>query len=133
MEDKRTPARDDLVDCLNFDPHDILKNLRNKNTNMIIFGHLNINHIVNKFESLVYLIKGRVDIMLCSEIKTDSSFPQGQFRIEGYSPPFRKDRDRNGGGLLLYVREDIPSKEVMVKLPIDVECLFIEVRIQSKK
>ena len=30
--------------------------------------------------------------------------------IKGYSTPFRLDRNQNGGGLLLYLREDLPCK-----------------------
>ena len=29
--------------------------------------------------------------------------------FEGYATPFRLDRNANGGGILLYVSEDIPS------------------------
>ena len=53
------------------------------------------------------IIKDKVDIFLISETKLDSSFPSGQFIIKGYSTPFRLDRNQNGGGLLLYVSEDI--------------------------
>ena len=51
------------------------------------------------------LIKDKIDIFLISEIKLDSSFPRGQFVITGYTTPFRLDRNQNGEGLLLYVRE----------------------------
>ena len=47
---------------------------------------------------------------MVSETKLDESFPPGQFLLDGYSVPFRFDRDGNGSGILLYVREDIPSK-----------------------
>ena len=55
------------------------------------------------------LIKDTFDIFLVSESKLDSSFPDDQFSIPGYQI-VRKDRDRNGGGLLLYINEDIPFK-----------------------
>ena len=35
-----------------------------------------------------------------------------QFLIDGYSPPFRIDRDSTGGGIIIYVREDILSREL---------------------
>ena len=43
-------------------------------------------------------------IFLISESKLDSSFPNSQFKINGYKI-FRRDRNRYGGGLLLYVNE----------------------------
>ena len=35
-----------------------------------------------------------------------------QFIIDGYPKPFRLDRDSNGGGIRLYLREDIPCKQL---------------------
>ena len=35
-----------------------------------------------------------------------------QFAIECYSLPYRFDRNANGGGVITYVREDIPCKEL---------------------
>ena len=47
---------------------------------------------------------------MVSETKLDNSFPEGQFLIDGYSPLIRIDRDIQGGGLMLFVKEDIPCK-----------------------
>ena len=39
-----------------------------------------------------------------------------------------------GGGLLLNVRDDIPCKEVKSHtLPINVECILIEIKLRKKK
>ena len=71
------------------------------------------------------LIKNNVDILMISETKLDESFPDGQFTVKGYSKPFRLDRNKNGGGIMLYVREDIPARLISVeKSPI--EAIFIE-------
>ena len=80
------------------------------------------------------LIKDKIDIFVASETKLDSSFPSGQFVIKGYSTPFRLDRDQNVGGLLLYVREDIPCKilnEYTPEKPI--ENFFVEINLRSRK
>ena len=64
------------------------------------------------------LIKGFVNVFMISETKLDDSFPEGQFSIDGYHTPFRYDRNGNGGGILLYIREDIPaSSTVIFQLP----------------
>ena len=47
---------------------------------------------------------------MISETKLDNSFPEGQFLVEGYSKPYRIDHNCQGGGIMLYVRADIPSK-----------------------
>ena len=45
---------------------------------------------------------------MISETKLDPCFPNGQFHIHGFSEPSRFHRNSNGGGILLYIREDIP-------------------------
>ena len=39
--------------------------------------------------------------------ETDSTFPLNQFAIQGYSKPYRFDRNRNGGGVFIYMFETI--------------------------
>ena len=46
---------------------------------------------------------------MISETKIDDTFLHSQFLIEGFSTTYRLDRNSNGDGILLYVREDIPS------------------------
>ena len=60
------------------------------------------------------MIKGFVDMFMISETKLDDNFPGGQFFIEGYHTPFRFDRNGNAGGILIYVRENIPAKVITV-------------------
>ena len=30
--------------------------------------------------------------------------------MKGFAEPFRLDRNRNGGGVMIYIRDDIPSR-----------------------
>ena len=53
-----------------------------------------------------------MDILMISETKVDDSFPDGQFFLDGFGTPFRLDRNRNGGGIMLFIRNDIPAKVV---------------------
>ena len=55
-------------------------------------GHLNINSLRNKFESIKPIINPNFDIFLASETKLDESFPNNQFSISGYRV-FRQDRN----------------------------------------
>ena len=115
----------------NYDPKVELRNLRLKNPNRLICAHLNINSIRNKFESLTNIIKDRIDILMISETKLDLSFPKGQFQLHGYSEPYRLDRNGYGGGILFYIREDIPSKIIESKMKI--EGFFVELNLRRKK
>ena len=72
------------------------------------------------------LIKPFVDIFMISETKLDDSFPEGQLFIDGYDTPFRYDRNGNGGGILLYIREDIPAKVIYCDFSTP-ESFFVEI------
>ena len=54
-----------------------------------------------------------------------------QFHIEGYLI-YRLNRNEYGSGILVYVREDIPSKLIPVQSPF-VEGFFIELSLRCKK
>ena len=97
-----------------------LHEIRIKNANRLIIGHLNVNSLGNKFGMLEELIKDKIEIFLISETKLDSSFPRGQFVIKGCSTPFRI--------------EDIPCKilkECTPEKPI--EKFFVEINLRSRK
>ena len=63
-----------------------------------MIGALNINSVRNKFDQLKNVIGENMDILLIGETKLDNTFPDGQFLINGFLPPFRKDRNKYGGG-----------------------------------
>ena len=56
------------------------------------------------------MVSGYFDVIILAETKLDDSFPKAQFCIDGFSIPYRLDRNKKGGGLMIYVRDDIPSK-----------------------
>ena len=77
---------------------------------------------------------GDNDIMILVETKLDNSYPTSQFLIDSYSAPFRRDRNKSGGGILVYVREDIPCKLLNLhRFPDDIEGLFLEVNLRKTK
>ena len=62
--------------------------------------------------------------MLVSETKVDDNFPNGT--------PYRLDRNSNGGGLMLFVREDIPSYLVEAEAK-PIEGFYIELNLRNDK
>ena len=113
-------------------PISLLKEIKSKNRGAIIIGHLNINSLRNKFDALEVIIKNNRDIFVVTETKLNQSFPMGQFEIDGFSTPFRADRNKEGGGLLLYIRSDIPCKMLKTKLTKDIG-FFIELKLRNRK
>ena len=110
-----------------------LHEIRIKNANRLIIGHLNVNSLRSKFQMLEELIKDKTEIILISEAKLDSSFPSEQFVIKGYSTSFRLDRNQSGRGLLIYVRGDIPCKILKEYTPEKpTENLFVEINLRSR-
>ena len=61
------------------------------------------------------MLEKNIEDFLISEMKQDDSFPSAQFKIEGFTAPYRYDSNDKGGGLVLYVREDIPSRLLQCK------------------
>ena len=70
-----------------------LKDIRISNLNKLIFGHLNINSLRNKFDLFNEQVKGSIDILKVSETKLVDSSPKAQYLIEGFHSPFRFDRN----------------------------------------
>ena len=126
-------CRDDLRGDV--DAKSLLKKMRLTSKNNLIIAHLNINSIRNKFDLLKELISNNIDILVISETKLDPSFPPGQFHIDGYMPPIRADRNRHGGGLLIYIKEGVPAKEVSLRNSTakDVEAKAIEINLHNIK
>ena len=87
-----------------------LTHFRRSNQNKLVIAHININSLRNKFELLTEKTKGNVNILLISETKVDKSFPESQFKIDGFSNPHRVDRNEKGGGIMPLFREDLPVK-----------------------
>ena len=74
---------------------------------------------------------GSVDVLVLSETKIDESFPEDQFKIPGFCTPFRLDRGRFGGGILVYIQENIPAK--LASEAKTIEGIFIELNFRKKK
>ena len=75
-----------------------------------------------------------LDILIITEIKLENTFPVSQFHFGRYSKPYRSDRNKNGGGTIIYRRKDIPNR-VLIKhnLPDNIEGLFIELNVRKSK
>ena len=95
---------------------------------------MNINFIAPKFEQLKEVIGNHLDIFTLQETKIDKDFPEDQFKIEGYHDPYRLDRNKHGGGVLIYVREDIPTKRLdKHKFTKNIEGIFVEINLRKTK
>ena len=129
------PKENKPVNCSNIQEEnslDSLCKLRLRNVNKVIIGNININSLLAKFDQVKEVILKNVYILVITETKLDDTFPLDQFYVEGFTIPYRLDRNRNGGGVIIYIREDTPSKILEKhKLPQDVEGMFVELNFRK--
>lgn len=59
-----------------------------------------------KFDQLKPFVQVKVDILVITESELDKYSLLNQFQIDAFSLPFRIERNRKGGGVRIYVRED---------------------------
>ena len=106
--------------------------LLQKNFNRVIFATITVNSVRNNFALLVYGINDYTDVLMISETRLGDNYPSIKFHIKGYIRPFRLDCDAYGDGILVFVREDIPCKHVLMKNSF-IEAFFIELNLERKK
>ena len=58
--------------------------------------------------------KLKTHIIFISKTKIDSTYPDNQFTIPGYTL-YRNDRKKGGGGFLVYVSMLLPCKSLRIK------------------
>ena len=124
-----TPAVSD-----NCNVNSVLRRLCLNHPQLIIIGHLNINSIRNKSDLMKAMLTHNIDILMITKTKLHDSFPVSQFEIDGFSTPFRLDRNKNGGGILLFIRSYIVASKLNNYIfPNDIGAFFIEINIKGNK
>ena len=105
-------------------------NIKNK----LVLVQLNINSLRYKFDSLKCLVKDKINLLVVTETKLDVSFLSTQFSIDGFSKPVRLYRTSQGGGIIIFTRENI-SHKVLEKISSDTddESIFMEITLRNSK
>ena len=84
----RHQSDDTSINEASLNPLSKIRNLRIRNINRVIIGNLNISSLPNKFDQLRETVLKHIDILIITETKLNDTFPNAQFSIEGFSPPF---------------------------------------------
>ena len=108
--------------------------LKNKGFRM---GHLNIQGVSNKIDQVGLLLgsdKNQIHVLGLSETKLNDTHPDSAFEINGYQKPFRRDRESNsGGGIIVYVRDEICCNRRPDLEQANLECIWLEIKpVKSK-
>ena len=82
-----------------------LQDARWKYLKQTLLTYWNINSLRNKVIDLQEIVGYLLPhYLVLSETKLDNSFPLAQFNLPNYEIRTRCDRDKNGGGLMEFVR-----------------------------
>jgi exonuclease III len=102
-------------------------NQKLKNKIGLKISQLNVRSLYPKIEEIRFLLEStNFDIFCITESWLDSTISNSEIQVDGYDI-IRRDRNRNGGGVALYVNENITYK-VREDLSLDnIECLWVEV------
>ena len=111
-----------------------IREVRLRNIIRVLIGNLNVNSIRNKFDELKDTVLKYTNILILIETKLDETFLISRFLMDGFYRPYKFDRNKHGGGVMVYIRDTIPSK-ILEKhsCPNDIECLFIELNFRKCK
>lgn len=80
-----------------------------KIVNRKVIGQINISCTLSEFDQLKELFLRHVNILVVCENKLDEIFPSFQFHTNGFSLPYRLDKNYNGGDVMIFVKEYIPN------------------------
>ena len=84
-----------------------IKEIQIGNENKVIIGKLNTNYIGNNSEQLKETVLKYIDILVVTETKVDETFFESLFLMDDFSKPYRLDRNKNGGGIMIFIRNTI--------------------------
>ena len=78
-------------------------------------------------ELLLYMQNKHFDIITLNETRLDSSVLNGEIEIPGYDI-VRRDRNRSGGGVAMYIRSNIPYTIRKDLFPDNLELICVEIK-----
>ena len=119
--------RSDSVDSLNHSPDYISL----KSSLGFKCCHINVHSLLPKIDEVRHLVNSlNIHCLSVNETFLDSSIFDHEISIHNYSL-FRKDRNRHGGGVALYVQNTFNS--VPLDLESHTECIFTVVKSKGRK
>ena len=96
-------------------------------------AHLNIHYLYPKLDEIKLLIsRQKFDILCLCETFLNNSFSDTELSIEHYDI-FRLDRECHGGGLLIYVRDNLTCKPRLDLQSKPIESIWLEIHQPNSK
>jgi hypothetical protein len=110
-----------------------IKSFQKGGSSQLLFLSLNIGaYTTVKMQHILEILGMRnVDILLLSETHIDESTPASALKNAYYHPPLRRDRNKHGGGLLVFVRKEYKLTELERRLDFETICFKITIKDQN--
>ena len=103
--------------------------------NSFIAVHWNINSLLTegRIEELIENVKTlKCHVVILTESKLDSSIPSSLIGLPGFHEPLRRDRNRHGGGCLVYISQLLTFKQQPHIQSELFENISVDVRVREK-
>ena len=103
--------------------------------NFFIAAHWNINSILTegRLDELIANIRIlQANVVILTESKLDQTIPSNTISIPGFHEPLRRDRNRNGGGCLVYISQSLTFKQQFHIQSQYFENISVDVRVNNK-
>ena len=111
----------------------MLHDLRFEYPKYLLCGYLNINSPRNKIHDLGEIIHDTpLDYFVISETKLDDSFPYTQLTMSNYEIRTWRDRDKDSGGLIEFVRKGLICRRIGKYESLNIELIGSDVTIPNK-
>ena len=108
------------------------QNIRKADSKGISMAAINVRSILPKIEEIRLLLSvTSLDILNVCETWLDNSVNDTEISVSGYAI-VRKDRNRHGGGVLMFLKEDIKFDLVSCDSQDQVEAVFVKICGQSE-
>ena len=96
------------------------------------FIHLNVNSLLPKIDEIRYVAQNtNAAVIGITESKLDDSILDSEIAINRYDV-LRKDRNRKGGGVVFYIRQNICYSLKNI-FPINIENIFVDIMLPKTK
>ena len=105
------------------------------NSSDFIVAHWNVNSILKegRLDELFLSIQTlKAQVVVLTESKLDSSIPSNIITFPGFHEPLRRDRNRHGGGCLIYVSQQLVFKQQLQIQSKFFENISVDIRVREK-
>ena len=108
----------------------------------VVVGHMNsrsllaqgLDYSISKFDEIKsFILLHNFAAFAVSETWLDESIENDALTFSGYSQLIRRDRNRRGGGVCVFIKDEYPAKHMRQLEPIDTEIVCIEIRVKNAK